>query len=177
MRRPRWWAHSIMTRSDSRSLHTPSAMSYPCNPRSTALPTHVPLNHYCRNRDFTTRRAPTPPDASYIPDASGPDTLYDTVRRVVHPRRVGPRRLVRHCTTRRTLPTRRAPTPCTTPRRVVQCISDSTPLNTISTRFLRTHPCVLPCNSPTQTLVPDTQTGCPVQCRVVESFCCASSVR
>ena len=55
------------------------------------------------------------------------DTLYDTVRRVVHPRRVGPRRLVRHCTTRRTLPTRRAPTPCTTPRRVVQCISDSTP--------------------------------------------------
>ena len=54
------------------------------------------------------------------------DTLYDTVRRVVHPRRVGPRRLVRHCTTRRTLPTRRAPTPCTTPRRVVQCISDST---------------------------------------------------
>ena len=59
--------------------------------------------HYCRNRDFTTRRAPTPPDASYIPDASGPDTLYDTVRRVVHPRRVGPRRLVRHCTTRRTV--------------------------------------------------------------------------
>ena len=57
------------------------------------------------------------------------DTLYDTVRRVVHPRRVGPRRLVRHCTTRRTLPTRRAPTPCTTPRRVVQCISDSTPLS------------------------------------------------
>ena len=41
------------------------------------------------------------------------DTLYDTVRRVVHPRRVGPRRLVRHCTTRRTLPTRRAPTLCT----------------------------------------------------------------
>ena len=39
--------------------------------------------HYCRNRDFTTRRAPTPPDASYIPDASGPDALYDTVRRVV----------------------------------------------------------------------------------------------
>ena len=38
---------------------------------------------YCRNRDFTTRRAPTPPDASYIPDASGPDALYDTVRRVV----------------------------------------------------------------------------------------------
>ena len=34
-------------------------------------------------------------DASYIPDASGPDALYDTVRRVVHPRRVGPRRLVR----------------------------------------------------------------------------------
>ena len=39
--------------------------------------------HYCRSRDFTTRRAPTPPDTSYIPDASGPDTLYDTVRRVV----------------------------------------------------------------------------------------------
>ena len=52
--------------------------------------------HYCRNRDFTTRRAPTPPDASYIPDASGP------------------RHLVQHCTTRRTSPTRRAPTPCTT---------------------------------------------------------------
>ena len=59
--------------------------------------------HYCRSRDFTTRRAPTPPDASYIPDASGPDTLYDTVRRVVHPRRVGPRHLVRHCTTRCTV--------------------------------------------------------------------------
>ena len=55
------------------------------------------------------------------------DTLYDTVRRVVHPRRVRPRHLVRHCTTRRTSPTHRAPTPCTTPRRVVQCISDSTP--------------------------------------------------
>ena len=39
--------------------------------------------HYCQSRDFTTRRAPTPPDASYIPDTSGPDTLYDTVRRVV----------------------------------------------------------------------------------------------
>ena len=49
------------------------------------------------------RRARTPPDASYIPDASGPDTLYYTVRRAVHPRRVGPRRLVRHCTTRRTV--------------------------------------------------------------------------
>ena len=59
--------------------------------------------HYCRSRDFTTRRAPTPPDASYIPDASGPDALYDTVRRVVHPRRVGPRHLVRHSTTRRTV--------------------------------------------------------------------------
>ena len=34
-------------------------------------------------------------DASYIPDASGPDALYDTVRRVVRSRRVGPRRLVR----------------------------------------------------------------------------------
>ena len=59
--------------------------------------------HYCQKGAFATRRAPTPPDASYIPDASGPDTLYDTVRRVVHPRRVGPRRLVRHCTTRRTV--------------------------------------------------------------------------
>ena len=39
---------------------------------------------------------------------------------------VAVRHLVRHCTTRRTPPTRRAPTPCTTPRRVVQCISDST---------------------------------------------------
>ena len=34
-------------------------------------------------------------DASYIPDASGPDALYDTVRRVVRSRRVGPRHLVR----------------------------------------------------------------------------------
>ena len=51
--------------------------------------------HYCRSRDFTTRRAPTPPDASYIPDASGPDTLYDTVRRVVQCRTT----LERHCTT------------------------------------------------------------------------------
>ena len=34
-------------------------------------------------------------DTSYIPDASGPDALYDTVRRVVRSRRVGPRRLVR----------------------------------------------------------------------------------
>ena len=33
-------------------------------------------------------------DASYIPDASGPDALYDTVRRVVRSRRVGPRHLV-----------------------------------------------------------------------------------
>ena len=71
-----------------------------------------PKFHYCRSRDFTTRRAPTPPDASYIPDASGPDTLYDTVRRVVHPRRVGPQHLVRHSTTRRTVDT---------VRRVVQC--------------------------------------------------------
>ena len=51
--------------------------------------------HYCRSRDFTTRRAPTPPDASYIPDASGPDTLYDAVRRVVLCRTT----LVRHSTT------------------------------------------------------------------------------
>ena len=34
-------------------------------------------------------------DASYIPDASCPDALYDTVRRVVRSRRVGPRHLVR----------------------------------------------------------------------------------
>ena len=39
---------------------------------------------------------------------------------------VAVRHLVRHYTTRRTLPTRRAPTPCTTPRRVVQYIPDST---------------------------------------------------
>ena len=40
-------------------------------------------HHNCQSRHFTTRWAPTPPDASYIPDVSGPDTLYDTVRRVV----------------------------------------------------------------------------------------------
>ena len=45
-------------------------------------PRHLPTR-----RTSPTRRAPTPCttlyDASYIPDASGPDALYDTVRRVV----------------------------------------------------------------------------------------------
>ena len=45
--------------------------------------------------------------------------------RTVSYRIVAVRHLVRRCTTRRTLPTHRAPTPCATPRR--QCISDSTP--------------------------------------------------
>ena len=54
-----------------------------CVRRAATTPQRTRLVHYCRNRDFTTRRAPTPPDASYIPDASGPDALYDTVRRVV----------------------------------------------------------------------------------------------
>ena len=57
-------------------------------------PRHLPTR-----RTSPTRRAPTPCttlyDVSYIPDASGPDTLYDTVRRVVLCRTT----LVRHCTT------------------------------------------------------------------------------
>ena len=61
--------------------------------------------HNCQSRHFTTRRAPTPPDALYIPDASGSDTLYDTVRRCTTlyntVRRVVQRRTVSYdaCTT------------------------------------------------------------------------------
>ena len=60
-------------------------------------PRHLPTR-----RTSPTRRAPTPCttlyDASYIPDASGPDTLYDTVRRVVQCRTTL-YDAVRHCTT------------------------------------------------------------------------------
>ena len=74
-------------------------------------PRHLPTR-----RTSPTRRAPTPCttlyDASYIPDASGPDTLYDTARRVVQCRTTlydAVRHCttlydtVRHCTTRRTV--------------------------------------------------------------------------
>ena len=60
-------------------------------------PRHLPTR-----RTSPTRRSPTPCttlyDASYIPDASGPDTLYDTVRRVVQCRTTL-YDTVRHCTT------------------------------------------------------------------------------
>ena len=68
------WAHRHTCNTALRSKPSSFSLLKACRPYQY---------HYCRNRDFTTRRAPTPPDASYIPDASGPDTLYDTVRRVV----------------------------------------------------------------------------------------------
>ena len=63
--------------------------------RGAGLPTTVEIGilrrvgprHLPTRRTSPTRRAPTPCttlyDASYIPDASVPDALYDTVRRVV----------------------------------------------------------------------------------------------
>ena len=72
-----------------------AAMSaYKFTPRAVASTTveigilrRVGPRHLPTRRTSPTRRAPTPCttlyDASYIPDASGPDALYDTVRRVV----------------------------------------------------------------------------------------------
>ena len=67
--------------------HTLSHNTVPCTTVQIGILRRVGPRHLPTRRTSPTRRAPTPCttlyDASYIPDASGPDALYDTVRRVV----------------------------------------------------------------------------------------------